>query len=433
MAIYTEEDLMGMSVHTLRIILRENNGVPGILNKNELIRQILEIQSGEITPTRSSKGRKPLEGHLSPIGLDISFSDVEPENLNMASGYFDLHADGYGYIRKDFSTFSTADVFVSKAMAKSYCLLNGDFVEGNCEKNTATGVNSLSSVSFLNGKTAIQHSNRKTYGQLESCYTTDKIHLGKIGGGVFKIVDVICPLAKGQRCVVVDEGGNYKTDFIKKISEILPTSLNEKIEVLCVGVKPEELTEIKRLEGCLVTAVPINTPVDQAVRIINLFADSLKRSVESGKEKTVVIDGLSKVVSVYDEYLQSERKQSGYINLKSSGKAFAKDLLSYAGNYGEDGNLTVIATVQPEKDRDFCSELIDVATSVITLTDKNLAKRREYTVDVNSSWTVKDELLLNEREIEFSNEAREEVLKDESFNAKLYLKVRSLKEGEELI
>ena len=221
---------------------------------------------------------------------------------------------------------------------------------------------------------------------------------------------------------------HYCTD-----GHILPTSLNEKIEVLCVGVKPEELTEIKRLEGCLVTAVPINTPVDQAVRIINLFADSLKRSVESGKERTVVIDGLSKVVSVYDEYLQSERKQSGYINLKSSGKAFAKDLLSYAGNYGADGNLTVIATVQPEKDRDFCLELIDVATSVITLTDKNLAKRREYTVDVNSSWTVKDELLLNEREIEFSNEAREEVLKDESFNAQLYLKVRSLKEGEELI
>ncbi len=433
MAIYTEEDLMGMSVHTLRIILRENNGVPGILNKNELIRQILEIQSGETTPIRSPKGRKPLEGHLSPIGMDISFSDVEPENTKMASGYFDLHADGYGYIRKDFSTFSTADVFVSKAVAKNYGLLNGDFVEGNCEKNTATGANVLSSVLFLNGRTAIQHSKRKTYDQLESCYATEKIDLGKIGGGVFKIIDVICPIAKGQRSVVVDEGGNYKTDFIKKILGILPTSMKEKIEVLCVGVKPEELTEIKRLEGCSVTAVPINAPVDQAVRIMNLFADNLKRCVESGNEKTVVIDGLSKVVSVYEEYLQSERKQSGYINLKSSGKAFAKDLLSYAGNYGEDGKLTVIATVQPEKDRDFCAEIIDVATSVITLTDENLVKRREYTVDVNSSWTVKDELLLNERQIEFSNNARESVLREENFNAKLYLKACALKDGEDII
>ena len=120
MNVYTEENLIKMSVHTLRVILRsEFGGVPGICNKNELISQIWNIQSGEDAPVRSTKGRKPLGEFITPINNEIVLADPSAEKVEgIVRGVVEVNNSGYAFLKVKNNDGESTNYFISKNLVK---------------------------------------------------------------------------------------------------------------------------------------------------------------------------------------------------------------------------------------------------------------------------------------------------------------------------
>ena len=153
MALYTKEDLSAMTVHTLRVVLRTDfKGVPGVMNKDELIDKILSIQAGEKPPVRSTKGRKPLGTFLTPVDVEIQlgdFGEFEGDVPSSVKGILEIHRDGFGFIRRNALSITSQDVYVGKSLIKKHALKRGDEIVGECSQMRDSGMVALNSVNSI--------------------------------------------------------------------------------------------------------------------------------------------------------------------------------------------------------------------------------------------------------------------------------------------
>ena len=415
---YTEEKLNKMSVHTLRVILRsEFGGVPGVCNKSELINQILDIQAGASAPARSTKGRKPLGEFITPISEEISFSDVDEDENCIKKGVFEINADGYGFVRVNKGA-ELVDFFVPKTIVKKYDLRTGDELE--CSVHYASEMGSLfvNSISTINGKMPEVKEPREQFSQLKSKYPNQKITFKK---GMFANVDAVdafCPIGKGQRCIVEDPSAKHGTEFVNS----LINCANEdglKIITLFAGAKPEALEEYSPALHSHYVALPINLGVEEILRAVNLTIERAKTMCLLGNDVLLVIDNLSYIASTYADYCMSE-KASGYVKMGLSPNKYVSEIFSIGGNFGANKSLTVVATVDSKRDPRLFEELASVATSVIKLKSSDVVSRRGFVVDLNNSYTDKDELLLEESQVCKVDEDREKLTKDPEYLSEIY-------------
>ncbi len=398
---YTEEYLLSMPIRALRSVLRDEfNGTPRQDSKSTLIKKILDAQNGDGIP-RSTRGRKP-----------NNFVCDNADDESKCIGIVDLCPDGYGFLRHENYGNSKQDIFVPHFIIKQYGLRNGDLVRGECARIREKEQPALQRVIELNGIYADKLKfKRPKFDDLVPCYPNEKIALENTSDDYsLRCIDLLCPIGKGQRGLIVAPPKTGKTTLLEKIAHSIEENYPDiKVIVLLIDERPEEVTEFKKcINGEVVYSTFDDSP-EHHIKITELVANRAKRLVESGNDVVVLLDSITKLTRAYNTCTPSSgRTLSG--GLDPTSVILPKKFFGSARNVENGGSLTIIATALIETgskmDEVIYEEFKGTGNMEIILSGELSEQRVFPAIDLYKSGTRKEELLLTEQELDCAYKVR---------------------------
>jgi transcription termination factor Rho len=322
------------------------------------------------------------------------------------TGLLDLTDQGYGYLRTKGYLPNSNDVYVSTSQAKRFALRKGDAIEGAARPamgNEKYGA--LLRIDKINGQTPEEARDRRRYEDLTPLFPDIKLRISRydkpenITG---RIIDLISPIGKGQRGMIVSPPKAGKTTVIKEIATAIEFNNPEvHLMVLLVDERPEEVTMMKRtLQKGEVVASTFDRPSDEHTLVAELALERAKRLVELGQDVVIILDGITRLARAYNlSAPASGRLTSGGIDQAAIYPP--KKFFGAARNIEEGGSLTILATALVEtgsKADDVIFEEFKGTGNMELRLDRRLAERRVYpAIDVNASSTRHEELLFDGR------------------------------------
>ncbi|MFV1991946.1 MAG: transcription termination factor Rho, partial [Acidimicrobiales bacterium] len=278
------------------------------------------------------------------------------ENQNMdpvpVAGLVDLRSDGYGFLRQKGYLASDEDVYVSVRQVNQFGLRKGDYVTGMCrpahrsEKNPA-----LLKIETIDGMDPELLKQRPKFEDLTPLFPDEKLHLEQPGDPMnmtARIIDLIAPIGKGQRGLIVSPPKAGKTTIMKQIAQSIESNEPDvHLMVLLVDERPEEVTDMRRhVKGEVITST-FDRPSDEHTQISELCIERAKRLVEQGKDVVIILDGITRLARAYNLAAPSTgRIMSGGVD---SGALYPpKRFFGAARNVEEGGSLTILATALVE-------------------------------------------------------------------------------------
>jgi transcription termination factor Rho len=317
-------------------------------------------------------------------------------------GYLDLRDEGYGFLRLKGFLPSKDDVYVSVKQARQFGLRKGDYLKGASrpasrnEKNPA-----LLRIDSVNETDPEQARNRRKFEDLTPLFPDEKLKMELAddpSNMTNRIIDLISPIGKGQRGLIVSPPKAGKTTIMKNIARAVEINSPEvKLIVLLVDERPEEVTDMKRwlLRG-EVAASTFDRPSDEHTVVAELTIERAKRMVEMGEDVVIILDGITRLARAYNLAAPaSGRIMSGGID---AGALYPpKKFFGAARNIEEGGSLTILATALVETgsrmDEHIFEEFKGTGNMELRL-DRKLSERRIYpAIDVDASSTRHEELL----------------------------------------
>jgi transcription termination factor Rho len=323
-------------------------------------------------------------------------------------GLLDLRDEGYGFLRCDGYLPSNKDVYVSISQARRFALRKGDYIEGACrpasnnEKYPA--LLRIDTVSELDPEEA---RNRPRFEDLTPLFPDSRLHLEMPGAKenvTARIVDLLAPIGKGQRGLIVSPPKAGKTTVMKQIAHSIEANNPEvHLMVLLVDERPEEVTDMRRSVRGEVVASTFDRPSDEHTTVAELAIERAKRLVEMGKDVVIILDGITRLARAYNLAAPATgRIMSGGVD---SGALYPpKKFFGAARNIEEGGSLTILATALVETgskmDEVIFEEFKGTGNMELRL-DRRLAERRLYpSIDVNASSTRHEELLFDRGQLQ---------------------------------
>jgi transcription termination factor Rho len=360
---------------------------------------------------RRRKGRRDDEG---PQGTDRYETDVEVSDDPIStepvavSGYLDLRDEGYGYLRVNGYLPTREDAYVSVKQTRQYGLRKGDHVTGMArpaargEKNPA-----LLDIATLNGKSPDDAKKRPRFEDLTPLFPDSKLRLeddNDPGNMTARIIDLIAPIGKGQRGLIVSPPKAGKTTIMKTIvSSIEKNNPEVDLIVLLIDERPEEVTDMKRTVRGEVISSTFDRPSEEHTIVAEMAIEKAKRMVEAGKDVVVVLDGITRLSRAYNLAAPATgRVMSGGID---AGALYPpKKFFGAARNVEEGGSLTILATCLVETNSrmdDAIFEEFKGTGNMELRLDRRLAERRVYpAIDVDASSTRHEELLFPPKQLQ---------------------------------
>lgn len=433
---YTREDLEKMRIHEIRDILRNMNGTPRMDKKEDLINTILGIQSGDIAADghRERRGRPPFEIKDDQVGSEekeqsgrFSFHS-DGERLDsideMARGILDILSEGFGFLRPTDYKLNGKDIFVSPAMIRSWKLKKGDFVIGSVGQQRDKGAPALTSIYSVNGKQNL--SARVDFDDLTPHYPDERLTLETPDNGndlSVRCIDLLCPIGKGQRGLIVAPPKAGKTTLLKKIAEYLTCNYpSAYLMVLLIDERPEEVTDIRESVDCDVIASTFDESAENHVRVSELALQRAKRLVENGEDVIILLDSITRLARAYNNVTPTSGKTlTG--GLDPAAMQGPKRFFGAARNIKNGGSLTIIATALIETgskmDDVIYEEFKGTGNMEIHLTSELSEKRVFPAIDLYKSGTRKEELLLSEKELDCAYRLRKILSTDKNASENL--------------
>jgi transcription termination factor Rho len=324
------------------------------------------------------------------------------------TGLLDLREEGYGFLRTNGYLASANDVYVSITQVRRYGVRKGDTVEGsfrpaaNNEKYPA-----LVKVDSVAGMSPEDARNRPKFENLTPLFPDQKLALeipGDPANVTARIVDLISPIGKGQRGLIVSPPKAGKTTVLKQIAHSIEANNPDvHLMVLLVDERPEEVTDMRRSVKGEVIASTFDRPADEHTQVSELAIERAKRLVESGRDVVIVLDGITRLARAYNlAQPATGRIMSGGID---TGALYPpKKFFGSARNIEEGGSLTILATALVETgsrmDEVIFEEFKGTGNMELRL-DRKLAERRIYpALDVNASSTRHEELLFDRQQLQ---------------------------------
>jgi transcription termination factor Rho len=319
-------------------------------------------------------------------------------------GLLDLREEGYGFLRVRGFLPSKDDIYVSVKQVRQFGLRKGDFVTGASrpamrnEKNPA-----LLRIDKVNGVDPDQARKRRRFEDLTPLFPDEKLTLETANDATnmtARIVDLIAPVGKGQRGLIVSPPKAGKTAIVKQIARSVEVNNPEvKLMVLLVDERPEEVTDMRRWlrsETSEVVASTFDRPSEEHTQVAELTIERAKRLVEEGQDVCIILDGITRLARAYNLAAPATgRIMSGGVD---SGALYPpKRFFGAARNIEEGGSLTILATALIETgskmDEVIFEEFKGTGNMELRL-DRRLAERRIYpAIDVDASSTRHEELL----------------------------------------
>ncbi len=323
-------------------------------------------------------------------------------------GLLDLRDEGYGFLRCEGYLPSSKDVYVSISQARRFALRKGDSIEGFCRPAGNTekfpALLQIDTVSGMEPELARQ---RPRFEDLTPLFPDERLHLempGDKDNMTARIVDLLSPIGKGQRGLIVSPPKAGKTTVMKHIAaSIEANNPDVHLMVLLVDERPEEVTDMRRSVSGEVVASTFDRPSEEHTAVTELAIERAKRLVESGRDVVIILDGITRLARAYNlAQPATGRIMSGGVD---SGALYPpKRFFGAARNIEEGGSLTILATALVETgskmDEVIFEEFKGTGNMELRL-DRRLAERRLYpSIDVNASSTRHEELLFDRSQLQ---------------------------------
>ncbi|MGI8909991.1 MAG: transcription termination factor Rho [Rubrobacteraceae bacterium] len=353
---------------------------------------------------------------------------------NEQSGILDVLPDGFGFLRTGGYSQSKGDVYVSTSQIKRFNLRRGDHVIGQIRPaRDGEKYPALVRIEEVNGNEPQKGRWRPNFDDLTPLYPNERLRLEwKPNDIAPRVIDLVAPIGKGQRGMIVSPPKAGKTTIMQQIAGSIASNYPEvKLMVLLADERPEEVTDWKRsIPEAEVVASTFDQPADNHIAVAELVLERVKRLVEEGQDVVVLLDGITRLSRAYNLAAPaSGRILSGGVD--SAALYPPKKFFGAARNIENGGSLTVLATALVETgsrmDEVIFEEFKGTGNMELRL-DRKLANRRTYpAINIEDSSTRKEELLMDAAEAQRVWQVRS-ILNALDSGQKIELLIQKLKE-----
>ena len=327
----------------------------------------------------------------------------------MADGILEVMPDGYGFIRCENYLPGENDVYVSPSQIRRFNLKTGDILVGNIRIKTQNEkYSALLYVQSVNGYKPFDAAKRKNFEDLTPIFPNERISLETENAPLsMRMVDLLSPIGKGQRGMIVSQPKTGKTTLLKQIARsITATRPNMKVIVLLIDERPEEVTDMKEsIKGKNVEIIysTFDELPEHHKRVSEMTIERAKRLVEHKKDVTIFIDSITRLARAYNLTVPpSGRTLSG--GLDPAALHMPKRFFGAARNMREGGSLTILATALVDtgsKMDDVVYEEFKGTGNMELILDRKLQEKRVFpAIDIAKSGTRREDLLLSQEEQE---------------------------------
>ena len=334
--------------------------------------------------------------------------DFEFDGIIESEGVLEIMQDGYGFLRSsDYNYLSSPDdIYVSQSQIKLFGLKTGDTVKGKVRPpKEGEKYFPLIRVSLINGLNPSIVRDRISFEHLTPLFPTEKFNLAQNQKNIStRIIDLFCPIGKGQRGMIVSQPKTGKTILLKDIANAISTNHPEAYQIiLLIDERPEEVTDMQRNVKGEVIASTFDESADRHVRVANIVLEKAKRLVECGHDVVILLDSITRLARAYNTVAPASGKiLSGGIDANALHKP--KRFFGAARNIENGGSLTIIATALTDTgskmDEVIFEEFKGTGNMELQL-DRNISNRRIYpAIDLVKSSTRRDDLLLDQKTIQ---------------------------------
>ncbi|MCR2793861.1 transcription termination factor Rho [Microbacterium sp. zg.Y625] len=365
-------------------------------------------ESGQGGRGRQRNKRRPQGGQSDEFDTEIGEDDV----LIPIAGILDV-LDNYAFVRTTGYLPGTSDVYVSLGQVKKYHLRKGDAVVGAIKQpreNEQSGrqkYNALVKVDSINGLSVDDAAERVEFGKLTPLYPQERLRLETAPEKLTqRIIDLVAPIGKGQRGLIVAPPKAGKTIVLQQIANAIATNNPEvHLMVVLVDERPEEVTDMQRTVKGEVIASTFDRPAEDHTTVAELAIERAKRLVELGRDVVVLLDSITRLGRAYNiSAPTSGRVLTGGVD--ASALYPPKRFFGAARNIENGGSLTILATALVETgskmDDVIFEEFKGTGNSELRLSRQLADKRIFPAVDVNASSTRREEMLLSPDEVKIT-------------------------------
>ena len=340
-----------------------------------------------------------------------------PEEVLFAEGVLEVLPDGFGFLRSTNYNYlpSAEDIYVSPAQIRRFELKKGDTVAGPIRSpREKEKFFALSKVDSINGAPPEIAKERVLFSNLTPLYPESRLVMENTKDNyTARVIDLTCPIGKGQRALVVAPPRSGKTVILQKIANSIANNNPEvQLIVLLIDERPEEVTDMARTVKGEVVASTFDEPPERHVQIAEMVIEKARRQVEHGQDVVILLDSITRLARAYNTVQPHSGKiLSGGIDANALHKP--KRFFGAARNIEQGGSLTIIATALIDTgsrmDEVIFEEFKGTGNMELVL-DRRLSDRRIYpAIDIIKSGTRKEELLYHPSELEKVYKLREAV------------------------
>lgn len=370
---------------------------------------------------------------------------AEQDSGETKQGILEIMQEGFGFIRCDNYLPGEGDVYVSPAMIRRFRLRTGDIIIGNTKIRTQTEkFSALLYIKTVNGYSLEQLARRNKFENLTPVFPNERIHLEVQGSGniSMRMMDLLSPIGKGQRGMIVSQPKTGKTTLLKQVAKSV--KLNHPhmhLIVLLIDERPEEVTDIREsIMGPNVEVIysTFDELPENHKRVSEMVIERAKRLVEHGEDVMILLDSITRLARAYNLTVQpSGRTLSG--GLDPAALHMPKRFFGAARNMREGGSLTILATALVDtgsKMDDVVFEEFKGTGNMELVLDRSLSEKRLFpAINLPKSSTRRDDLLLSHEESEANFLMRKAFSSSHSDEAveKIIQMFRKTKDNQELI
>ena len=399
-------NLEDLTLAELKNLAKENN-VKNIskLKKEDLITVLSQILINNTNTENITEKKEIVERKYDKNGDPIVDYKLTNETDEIVEGILDILPDGYGFLRGDNYLSTPKDVYLSPIQIKRFKLDNGDIVKGISRFKEGEKFPSLIFVGEVNGEHPEKAAKRKRFDELIPIYPTERLKLETTSNEyAMRMIDLMSPIGKGQRGMIVAPPKVGKTTLIKKIANSISKN-NPEVEliVLLIDERPEEVTDMKRsINGQVIYSTFDELPEHQ-VKVAEMVLERAKRLIEQNKDVVILLDSITRLARAYNLVIPSSgRTLSGGLDPAALHKP--KKFFGAARNIENGGSLTILATALIDTGSrmdDVIFEEFKGTGNMEVHLDRKLSEKRIFpAIDINKSGTRREDLLLTKEELD---------------------------------
>lgn len=396
------------------VVLRDLAKSRGLKNLSGLKKaELIELMLAEDARLEAEKGKEE-KGKEKPKREDKREETGRDDTRELdsgikAHGILEVMPDGYGFIRCENYLPGENDVYVSPSQIRKFNLKTGDIIAGNTRiKTQGEKFSALLYITSINGFHPSEAMKRKNFEDLTPVFPNERLRLETPGGSVsMRITDLVSPIGKGQRGMIVSPPKAGKTTLLKEVAKsVVRNNPEMHVIILLIDERPEEVTDIKEaIEGKNVEVIysTFDELPEHHKRVSEMVIERAKRLVEHKKDVMILLDSITRLARAYNLTVPpSGRTLSG--GLDPAALHMPKRFFGAARNMREGGSLTILATALVDtgsKMDDVVYEEFKGTGNMELILDRKLSEKRVFpAIDITKSGTRREDLLLDREEQE---------------------------------